>query len=73
LLLFSESNTRFVVEVLPKDRAAFERLFTGIRAACVGRVTREGRLKVRGLSGGQVMDESIGELKEAWQAPLKNP
>jgi hypothetical protein len=31
----------------------------------------EGRLVVSGRAGTPVIDESVGDLKEAWQKPLR--
>jgi phosphoribosylformylglycinamidine synthase len=84
-LLFSESNSRFVCEI-PGDRADdFERLLADTPRAVIGRVTDTGRLQIVDwraaadfdLSAAQdgdvplMIDCSISELKEAWQAPLR--
>jgi phosphoribosylformylglycinamidine synthase II len=70
-VLFSESNTRFLVEVSPKDRQQFESMMAGIDFAAIGQITEEERLEVYGLSGEIVLSSSIDELKEAWQRPLR--
>jgi len=72
-LLFSESNSRFVVEVAPQDCAAFEAALTqaGAPFGAVGRVVAEPAFRVRGLRGDLLIDEPIAELKEAWQKPLR--
>ena len=69
-LLFSESQSRLLVTVRPENRAAFDALFTGRDAACIGEVTEEPRLL---LSRGSktLVDVDIHSLKEAWQAPLR--
>jgi phosphoribosylformylglycinamidine synthase len=67
--LFSESNTRFAVEVEPKNQAAFESAFAKIAIAKLGKVTDGENVVVR--SGETVLINSpVGELKEAWQSPL---
>ena len=38
--------------------------------ARVGEITDAGRLVVKGLTGRKVIDQDVGELKEAWKAPL---
>ncbi len=38
-LLFSESNTRFLMEVPPEHRGEFESIFSGLPVVLVGRVT----------------------------------
>jgi len=70
-VFFSESNTRFLVEVAPKDKQRFEGMMTGAEFAAIGAVTDKGRLEVYGLRGQLVLSAPIGELKEAWQRPLR--
>jgi phosphoribosylformylglycinamidine synthase len=70
-VLFSESNTRFLVEVDPKDRQPFEGMMAEVNLAAVGQVTKEQRLEIHGLKGEIVLSASIAELKEAWQRPLR--
>lgn len=70
-VLFSESNTRFLIEVDPKDRHPFEGMMAGVDFAAIGQVTSEERLEVHGLKGEVVLSASIAELKEAWQRTLR--
>jgi phosphoribosylformylglycinamidine synthase len=69
-VLFSESNTRFLVEVAPKDRHRFEGMMAGVDFAAIGHVTSKESLEVYGLNGEIVLSAPIAELKEAWQRPL---
>ena len=70
-LLFSESNTRFLCEITPDSAAAFEAKLAGVPCACVGRTVEERRLAIAARQGGvTVIDESLSELKAAWQRPL---
>jgi phosphoribosylformylglycinamidine synthase len=69
-LLFSESTTRFLVEVASDRAERFEKLVSGLPAAKVGAVTKTGRLVIKGLKGKAVIDEPCEALKEAWQKPL---
>ncbi|MFC1932945.1 phosphoribosylformylglycinamidine synthase subunit PurL [Chloroflexota bacterium] len=71
VVLFSESNTRFLVEVAPKDKANFENMMSGVDFAAVGQVTNKQRLEVYGLTGKKVLSAPLDELKEAWQKPLR--
>ncbi len=70
VILFSESNSRFLCEVAQERVEQFESMLSGVACAPLGRVTKEPRLRVRGLRGEMIVDEPIGELKEAWQKPL---
>jgi phosphoribosylformylglycinamidine synthase len=70
LLLFSESNSRFLVEVA-KDRAAeFEKVMKTVACRRIGRVVAGVRLVIRGLEGNPVVDEDIEALRSAWKKPL---
>jgi phosphoribosylformylglycinamidine synthase len=70
-VLFSESPSRYLVEVPQDRRDAFEKALAGLPCLRVGEVVAEGRLVVSGRAGTPVIDESVGDLKEAWQKPLR--
>ena len=69
-LLFSESQSRLLVTVRPEQQAAFEALFAGQVSSLIGEVTAAPRLQLT-LAGEAIIDSDILELKEAWQAPLR--
>lgn len=70
--LFSESQSRFLVEVSPNNTGAFEKLMKGVPFAAIGIVTEKPRLQIRDLkNNGNVIDVGIADLKEAWQKPLR--
>jgi len=69
-LLFSESQSRFVVTVSPGSREAFEALLVCTDFAKIGTVISEGVLRVDGLGGKRIIDEQLAALKAAWQRPL---
>jgi phosphoribosylformylglycinamidine synthase len=71
VLLFSESQSRFVVTVHPENQAAFEDCLQGNAFAEVGKVIAGPALKVVGLGGKTVVQADIFDLKEAWQRPLR--
>ena len=70
-ILFSESNTRFLVEISPESRQQFEDMMAGIDFAAIGEVTNKEKLEVYGLNGEIVLSAHIIELKETWQRPLR--
>ena len=70
-ILFSESNSRFVVEVRGINRKRFEEAMSGLGFARIGKVTRSPRLEILGLDGDKIISAGIDELKEAWQKPLR--
>ena len=69
-LLFSESQSRFIVTISPVSKKAFEAVMMGITLAQVGEVLAEEILKIDGLGGNRIVEGDINELKAAWQRPL---
>ena len=69
--LFSESATRFVIESRPDNTAALTLLFQGLPFAKIGTTVKEPRLRIAGGDGEWTIWATLGELKEAWQAPLR--
>jgi len=69
-ILFSETASRFVVTIHPKNQAKFEKLMRSLVAREIGFVSNDGLLQISGLSGQTIIKEKIGKLKDAWQAPL---
>ncbi len=70
-LLFSESQSRFVVTIRGEDRERIGQLFKSVPHAVIGKVTETLRLKVRGIYGATIIDSDMAPLKEAWLAPFK--
>ncbi|MCX5673998.1 MAG: phosphoribosylformylglycinamidine synthase subunit PurL, partial [Planctomycetota bacterium] len=69
-ILFSESLTRFLVEV-PRTRAArFDKLFKGLPCACIGQVTRKPELVIRGVNNKKIVKADCETLRQAWKKPL---
>jgi len=71
VVLFSESNSRFVVEVDKGKQEEFEKIMNGVPFAQAGTASEEKRFEVTGLDGTTVIDERLEDLKEAWQATLR--
>jgi len=70
-VLYSESQSRLLVTVKPEFRQRFEELFAGQVSACIGEVTAEPQVVVLGQAGEVIIESLNAELKEAWQAPLR--
>jgi phosphoribosylformylglycinamidine synthase len=68
-LLFSESNTRFVIEVEVGRREALLQQFGNLPLLEIGRVTDSARLQITG-SAGLGVDAAWADLKQSWQRPL---
>jgi len=69
-VLFSESNSRFLLEVPERDRRGFEGLMKGKSCAQIGRVTKDERLVINGLNGKIVVDSSLEQLRRSWKKTL---
>jgi phosphoribosylformylglycinamidine synthase len=70
-VLFSESASRLLVTVKPENKAAFESIFAGQDLSPLGTVTEDRELRIVGLGGEILVRSHIDDLKEAWQAPLR--
>jgi phosphoribosylformylglycinamidine synthase II len=70
-ILFSESNSRFVVEVERAKQKEFQKQLKGCAFGLVGCLTGKTDFRVYGLDGEVCVDVDISKLKESWRAPLK--
>jgi phosphoribosylformylglycinamidine synthase len=67
-ILFSESNSRFLIEVKKEDEKEFEKIMRGNVFARIGEVTADKKLVVIGLKGKPVIKENVNELKKIWKS-----
>ncbi|MCW4043973.1 MAG: phosphoribosylformylglycinamidine synthase subunit PurL [Candidatus Bathyarchaeota archaeon] len=70
--LFSESNSRFLLEVAEKDRESFEAIMKGKACTEIGKVTRTPRLVIRGFKGDVTVDASVADLRASWKRTLSS-
>ncbi|MCB9915450.1 MAG: phosphoribosylformylglycinamidine synthase subunit PurL [Planctomycetes bacterium] len=63
--LFSESCTRFLVEVAPEHQAEFEARLDGLPLGLVGRVRADKVLELRGAGGDVLARLDLGDLRAA--------
>lgn len=70
--LFSESNTRFLLEVTPEKSSAFEKIFADadIPLYQIGKVTGTDEIVITGRDGKELIRRKLDELKLIWQKPL---
>jgi phosphoribosylformylglycinamidine synthase len=71
VMLFSESNSRFLVEVETHHEQAFKKAMKGIAHARIGTVESTPELIVYGLKDQVVINANILDLKQVWQTPLR--
>jgi len=69
-ILFSETASRFVVTIHPKDKRKFEKIMAGNVVSEIGFVSSDGLFQITGLGGKLIIKEKVNKLKEAWQKPL---
>ena len=67
--LFSESNTRFIVEVT--DEKKFLRAMAGAPLWKLGLISKGRAFRVTDFKGNIIIDTTIDKLKESWQSPFK--
>ncbi|MBM3249438.1 MAG: phosphoribosylformylglycinamidine synthase subunit PurL [Candidatus Omnitrophica bacterium] len=72
-ILFSESNSRFIVEVEKKEQKEFERILKnkGVAFGLIGCVNKGKIFRVFGLDGEPCVKANIDALKSAWKEPLQ--
>ena len=66
--LFSESSTRFLVEVADEEAPAFEAVLAGIPCTCVGKVTDDATLTISGFAGEGLVALDVETLARTWQS-----
>ena len=66
--LFSESNSRFLVEIPEHCAATFESCFANVHIRRIGNVTDGDNLIIESGSGSHVIDSTLSSLKLAWQS-----
>jgi phosphoribosylformylglycinamidine synthase len=70
-LLFSESQTRFVVEVTSANATAFEACLGAAPLTRLGQTCKEARLRIGGANGEWVVWAALKDLKAAWQGAMR--
>lgn len=71
IILFSESNSRFVVEIDPRHEKAFQKSLKGITYAKIGSVEETPEMIVYGLKDQVIINANVFDLKNIWQTPLR--
>jgi len=68
--LFSESNSRYIVEVEPEKFDAFAKLMLNLPFGQIGMVIDKRNLVIKAEDGKTVIEADIDSLKRAWQKTL---
>ncbi len=71
-ILFSESNSRYVITIPPKNRKKFEQLLQRTKYSHIGTTTEDAKLAITGNKGNIILESSLEDLKYAWKDTLKD-
>ena len=67
-LLYSESLSRFVVEIDKKHKGRFEKIFSGLPAEMIGRTKKQKTMDIYGLEGDEYISVDIKLLTKLWRS-----
>jgi len=70
-LLFSESQSRFILSIREDNLEEFKNLFSTIQFAVIGKVRSDEKFLIRGIDNNTIIDTSIKLLRDSWQSPFK--
>jgi phosphoribosylformylglycinamidine synthase len=68
--LFSESNSRYIIEVTPENHDAFAKTMLNVPFGQVAKVVEDKKLTITSNNANPVIDIDLDTLKAAWQKPL---
>ncbi|OGS35445.1 MAG: phosphoribosylformylglycinamidine synthase II [Elusimicrobia bacterium RIFOXYC2_FULL_34_12] len=71
-ILFSESNSRFIVEVKKEKENEFNKILKGTNFSKIGKVIINKKFIVNGIKKKSVINSDISELKNSWQKTMDN-
>ncbi len=71
VILFSESNSRFIVEISPENKEMFEKKMNSVPVGFIGEVTEGRKLTVFGNKENIIIETDIDALKESWKKPFR--
>jgi phosphoribosylformylglycinamidine synthase len=69
-LLFSESNSRFIVTVARQNRKKLERVMKNIPCSCIGAVVKDKKLTVQGANERRIIHADLDELRKSFKKTL---
>jgi phosphoribosylformylglycinamidine synthase len=69
-ILFSESAGRFIVTTAPENKKLFESVFKDLPCSCIGKVTNDGELTIKGVDADRIVSLPVNEMKSSWKKPF---
>lgn len=70
-LLFSESQSRFILSISEDDLETFTSLFRKIPFNVIGQVRGDKKFFIKGMKGSAIIDTDIDLLKSVWKLPFQ--
>ena len=70
VLLFSESNIRFLVSVQRVNKTKFEQMIKDLPYFCIGKTTLSDRMIIKGVKRNIIVNLAINDMKSKWQNSL---
>jgi phosphoribosylformylglycinamidine synthase len=70
IILFSESNTRFLVSVSKQNKAKFESLMKKVTYAEIGKTTASVMMKIFGVNDKSIVNLKLKEMEKVWLTSL---
>jgi len=71
-ILFSETQSRFVVTINPKKKEEFEKLFKNESFAGIGQILDSQKFTIKGTNGKTIIDTNVKDLEEAYKFTFKD-
>ena len=68
VVLYSESLSRFVVEIDRRHKGRFEKIFSGLPVEMIGRTKRQKTLEIYGLEGEDYLSVDVKLLTKLWRS-----
>ncbi len=71
VVLYSESPSRFIVEIDPKQKGRFEKIFEDLPCELLGRTSGSKKLEIYGLEGEDYIVEDVKNLERVWRSRFR--
>lgn len=71
-LLFSESQSRFIVTIDPSKKEEFEKTFKGVFFVQIGQITDNQKFTIKGLNEKEIINTDISNLEKSYKKTFKD-
>lgn len=70
VMLFSESNTRFLVSVSKEHKSKFESIMKNLPCVEIGKTALSDMMKIYGIKGQQIVNLELKKMEKVWSGSL---